>query len=130
MYVCMYTFRVNEHIRTNQSLPPIKYIHIHECDKFCLRIFCMSPSSIIPLHNHPRIIVFSKLLYVSMHAKAYGQPAKLVKDGMMTGPIGTPILFPTCDGNIHYFHVMKPCAIFDILSPSYSSDDMRHYMYF
>ncbi|KAJ7555518.1 hypothetical protein O6H91_05G042700 [Diphasiastrum complanatum] len=125
--------------------PPISYLHIYESDNFSMGIFCLPTLAVIPLHNHPGMTVFSKLLYGSMHVKAYdwlnpvdegadlsSKPrlAKLVTDRVFTAPCEVSILYPTSDGNIHAFTAVTPCAVLDVLAPSYSPKDGRNCSYY
>ncbi|KAJ6292663.1 hypothetical protein OIU78_024778 [Salix suchowensis] len=124
----------------------------------------MPPSSIIPLHNHPGMIVLSKLLYGSLLVKSYdwldipgfNDPSQELASGwkklasdylpnvtitsMSTIPANVAIITSTKVSSLFYilpvvatFILSKrltPCALFDVLSPPYSSEDGRHCSYF
>ncbi|KAL6847172.1 hypothetical protein ACP4OV_023025 [Aristida adscensionis] len=131
--------------------PTITQTTIYKCPNFSMVIFFLPPNAVIPLHNHPGMTVFSKLLLGSMHAKSYdwvdpdhdasltscssspgGQLrlAKVVVDGVFTAPCNTSVLYPTTGGNMHRFSAIEPCAILDILGPPYSIEEDRDCTYY
>uniref|UniRef100_A0A803NKR6 cysteine dioxygenase n=2 Tax=Cannabis sativa TaxID=3483 RepID=A0A803NKR6_CANSA len=122
----------------------ITYIHIHECNDFSIGVFCFPAGGTFPLHDHPGMTVFSKLLYGSLYTKAYDWVSVynstattrtfglggLVREEMVNAPTQTSILFPNCGGNIHTFTAITPCAILDVLTPPYSDDLGRPSTYY
>ncbi|OIW12441.1 hypothetical protein TanjilG_04190 [Lupinus angustifolius] len=143
------------YILTNaeQRISRITYLHIYECENFSMGIFCLPPSGVIPLHNHPGMTVFSKLLFGTMHIKAYdwvvdlpaGSPtiikpsenlvpetrlAKVKVDADFTAPCNPSILYPADGGNLHCFTAVTACAVLDVLGPPYSDPDGRHCTYY
>ncbi|XP_020097924.1 plant cysteine oxidase 2-like [Ananas comosus] len=130
---------------SSQRAPPITYLHVYECDHFSIGIFCLPPSGVIPLHNHPGMTVFSKLLFGSMHIKSYdwadvpqnpivqhreARLAKLKTNAVFTAPCETSILYPADGGNMHCFTAMTSCAVLDVLGPPYSDNEGRHCTYY
>uniref|UniRef100_A0A0D6R606 cysteine dioxygenase n=1 Tax=Araucaria cunninghamii TaxID=56994 RepID=A0A0D6R606_ARACU len=121
--------------------PRVTYIPLHECAAFSIGIFCLPTSAIIPLHDHFRMTVFSKILYGTMHVKAYDwldpeptnsnlvglKRATLHRDADFTAPCEPSVLFPATGGNIHSFTAVTSCAVLDVLSPPYLERNPSYY---
>ncbi|XP_021282688.1 plant cysteine oxidase 2-like [Herrania umbratica] len=126
--------------------PRVTYTTIYQCDEFSLCIFFLPANAVIPLHNHPGMTVFSKLLLGKMHIKSYDwvdqvhsedpvppsqlRLARLKADSVFTAPCDTSVLYPTTGGNIHQFTAITPCAVLDVLGPPYSKEDDRDCSYY
>ncbi|KAB2633733.1 2-aminoethanethiol dioxygenase [Pyrus ussuriensis x Pyrus communis] len=132
--------------RVSRWAQPITYLDMYEGDSFTMCIFRFPTSSVIPLHDHPGMTVFSKVLYGSLHVKSYDwvEPAqeikgpnyfpvrlaKLAVDKVLTAPCGTSVLYPRSGGNLHNFTAVTPCAVLDILTPPYREDAGRKCTYY
>ncbi|XVE90213.1 hypothetical protein DITRI_Ditri20bG0061100 [Diplodiscus trichospermus] len=129
-----------------KGTPRVMYKTIYQCHEFWLCIFFLPATGVIPLHNHPGMTVFSKLLLGKMHIKSYDwvdpvnsqhsmppsqfRLARLEADTVFTAPCDTSVLYPTTGGNIHQFTAITPCAVLDVLGPPYSKEDDRDCSYY
>ncbi|CAL4943471.1 unnamed protein product [Urochloa decumbens] len=126
--------------------PIITRTTIYECTNFSIVIFLLPPGAVIPLHDHPGMTVFSKLLRGSLHVTSYDwvaaaddptsprrdlappRLARLVLDDDLRAPCGALVLFPESGGNMHRFAASTACAVLDVLGPPYSGDrDCTYY---
>ncbi|XP_004303011.1 PREDICTED: 2-aminoethanethiol dioxygenase-like [Fragaria vesca subsp. vesca] len=135
-------FKPNTRVK---GTPRVTYTTIYKCSNFSLCCFFIPATGVIPLHNHPGMTVFSKLLLGKMHIKSYDlvddptkknsdgsqlRLAKLKADSVFTAPCNTSVLYPTTGGNIHAFTAITPCAVLDVLGPPYSKQDGRDCSYY
>ncbi|KXG31656.1 plant cysteine oxidase 2 isoform X1 [Sorghum bicolor] len=135
-----YFRRVDPH-----GTPKITYLHLYKCEAFSIGIFCLPSRGVIPLHNHPGMTVFSKLLFGAMHIKSYDWAAaqqdtpdqlqgphlaKVKVDGILTAPHETLVLYPEDGGNMHCFTAQNACAVLDVLGPPYDDGSGRHCQYY
>ncbi|MED6158331.1 hypothetical protein PIB30_031853 [Stylosanthes scabra] len=77
-------------VNSDHGRPTMTYLHIYHCEKFSMGIFCLPPSGVIPLHNHPGMTVF-KTPEVRL--------AKVKIDADFTAPCNPIILYPAHGGD-------------------------------
>ncbi|CAL9053908.1 unnamed protein product [Musa banksii] len=121
------------------ALEQITYIHIHECQDFSMGVFCFPAGATMPLHDHPGMVVLTKVLYGSVSWNAYDWVSNPRKNGLakvvaeeriLQSSTRTSVLFPRSGGNMHSFTALTPCAILDVLTPPYSDELGRPSTYY
>eukprot|EP01111_Echinosteliopsis_oligospora_P002123 TRINITY_DN1310_c2_g1_i1.p1 TRINITY_DN1310_c2_g1~~TRINITY_DN1310_c2_g1_i1.p1 ORF type:complete len:278 (-),score=85.63 TRINITY_DN1310_c2_g1_i1:160-993(-) len=125
--------------------PKITYVPLHEDDHFSIGLFLLPKNAKMPLHDHPNMTVFNKLLYGKLRIKSYDwlpnrhserdallgvtrapdrpRLAKKVEDKVITPQMDTQIAFPNTGGNIHSYTALDASALFDVLTPPYNNSD-------
>ncbi|OEL34850.1 hypothetical protein BAE44_0004131, partial [Dichanthelium oligosanthes] len=100
-----------------------------------IMVFFMPQGATMPLHDHPGMTVFTKLLVGSAHVVSYdwARPRvcaagsvpgamlaeKVVDEGFTTAASGPWVLFPDGGGNLHRLMTGEdgPCALIDVITP-------------
>ncbi|CAL4926479.1 unnamed protein product [Urochloa decumbens] len=128
-----------------QNPPIITSKTIYNCSNFMIAVFFLPLRAVMPLHDHPGMTVFSKLLIGSVRVEAYdwvrprvssrGSAAMLaekVLDRNVTAASDAWVLFPDTGGNMHRFVVGEEehCAFLDVLTPPYSLAEQRTCTYY
>ena len=119
------------------SPPAVTYLPLHESVDCTIGIFCLPAGGVIPLHNHPDMVVLSRLLYGDMDVRSLDAPearggaATLASAGVWSATAGggTRVLRPG-QGNVHAFRAVTACAVLDVLGPPYDARAGRPCTYF
>lgn len=120
----------------NRRFPKsVTYEHVcgRQDSPFHLGIFLIPKHHRIPLHDHPGMLVISKLLVGTLHVKSYskGPPGTAMRrEGLLSGDKFAALITYPEEGNLHEFTALESCAIFDVLLPPYNPQDGRHCQYY
>ncbi|XP_062201895.1 plant cysteine oxidase 1-like [Phragmites australis] len=136
------------YLRANpQGRPKVTYLHFADSPRLSFGVFCLPQSAVIPLHDHPGMTVFSKILFGSMHIRSYdwvkapagnqatrmsngARLAKLNTDAVLDASSETVVLYPEDGGNLHCFTATTPCALLDVMGPPYCQAEGRDCSYY
>ncbi|EIE21722.1 hypothetical protein COCSUDRAFT_83511, partial [Coccomyxa subellipsoidea C-169] len=115
---------------------------IHEEEALSIGIFRLPCNSRIPLHNHPGMTVFSRVLYGRLHVRSldWAEPegafdrdgqrkATLQTDSVIQAGDPPSVLYPH-GGNLHAFTGETDCAVLDLFLPPYNRRQGRDCTYY
>ncbi|XP_033109752.1 2-aminoethanethiol dioxygenase-like [Anneissia japonica] len=144
--------------RPSYSRPPVSYMEIYEDKVLTMGIFLLRKGSRIPLHDHPGMYGFCRVLYGTISVESFSHidkdiselnvpefeefqdkpgpdmrfltPTKHNQSGEFSSNTGTCVLLPRI-GNYHELKAVDgPAAFLDILAPPYEPERGRDCLYY
>eukprot|EP00747_Dinoflagellata_sp_TGD_P019730 gnl/TRDRNA2_/TRDRNA2_127365_c0_seq2.p1 gnl/TRDRNA2_/TRDRNA2_127365_c0~~gnl/TRDRNA2_/TRDRNA2_127365_c0_seq2.p1 ORF type:complete len:274 (-),score=30.93 gnl/TRDRNA2_/TRDRNA2_127365_c0_seq2:145-966(-) len=110
----------------------IGYQDVYNGPDMSICIFALRAGSRLPLHDHPGMTVFSRLLFGRMRVTSFdikskaarpewpsGHTAVLHSDKVL-GPHPVTYSLGPDEGNLHTLEAIDDCAFFDVLTPPYN----------
>jgi hypothetical protein len=103
-----------------------------ETEKFDVAAFLLPAGFILSLHDHPKMVVCSKLICGSVSIRSFTKIQNLPNDEMLTKlemlektNADEPWFLSPNKGNFHEITPLTPCVLLDILLPPYNDTDRQ-----
>lgn len=107
---------------------PIRQQEIFRHPDFCVGLFQLAAGESLPLHDHPRMTVWLKVLGGRLRVRSYDWVEKTGRGGLARqvadreiGPQTAPQVLLADAGNLHEIHALSSVAFLDVFSPYYSA---------
>eukprot|EP00288_Rhodomonas_lens_P017516 CAMPEP_0177695680 /NCGR_PEP_ID=MMETSP0484_2-20121128/3584_1 /TAXON_ID=354590 /ORGANISM="Rhodomonas lens, Strain RHODO" /LENGTH=275 /DNA_ID=CAMNT_0019206617 /DNA_START=206 /DNA_END=1033 /DNA_ORIENTATION=- len=131
----------------SKAFKTIEYTEVFAGEHLTICIFKLPAGAQLPMHDHPQMTVWSKVLWGEMAVHAYdlapvrgmmggvrrGRAPSQVsvrRDGEVWGAASGVQVTEPDKGNIHQFTAVTPCCFLDVLAPPYNFQDGRPCTYY
>ena len=122
-----------------RHIKDIVYTGIEENEDVSITTFVIPKGKRIPVHDHPHMTVFTKVLWGELEIRSYdfignkvvemGRGGIAIEHAPLIVRPGEVVVLKPENSNIHEFRARKNTAVFDVAVPPYDSDHGRpcHY---
>lgn len=116
----------------------VGYQEVFHCREMTVCIFVVRAGASIPLHDHPGMHVFGRLLFGRMQVLSVDvdmtsselRPRAILRGEAVLGPEPVSYSLGPSSGNLHELKAIDDCAFFDVLTPPYDENTGRDCTYY
>jgi len=125
----------------------VGYQEVYSGSEITLCIFVLKAGAHIPLHDHPKMQVFGRLLFGRVRVRSYnpepldpvaddlrplppGACATVLHEDNVLGPTPETFMLGPSEGNVHELYALEDSAFFDIVVPPYDAAQGRGCTYY